>query len=180
VVLKSMIGMGYYGTLTPGVIQRNILENPGWYTSYTPYQAEISQGRLESLLNFQTMVCDLTGMTISNASLLDEGTAAAEAMHMAFGAHTTKRNKFFVAADVHPQTIDILRTRASGLRIDVVVGDLSKADFSGGEYVGLLAQYPNTYGAIAADGEARWLRGGGRCGRRTRKAPLSLQGTPRS
>lgn len=151
--VKSFIGMGYYDTITPGVILRNITENPGWYTSYTPYQAEISQGRLESLLNFQTMVCDLTGMDISNASLLDESTAAAEAMQMALNATGNKRTKFFVASDVHPQTIEVVKTRASGLGITVVVGDVATAaaGITGKEYAGFLAQYPNTYGTVPED-----------------------------
>ena len=114
---RSYIGMGYYNTVLPGVIQRNILENPGWYTSYTPYQAEIAQGRLEALLNFQTMVSDLTAMDLANASLLDEGTAAAEAMIMLYNSRTRQQkkdgvNKFFVSEDCLPQTIDILKTRS--------------------------------------------------------------------
>ena len=153
-MLKSLIGMGYYECNTPGVILRNILENPGWYTSYTPYQAEISQGRLESLLNYQTMVCDLTGMDFSNASLLDEATAGAEAMNMAFGHHGTKRTKYFVASDVHPQTIDVLRTRAGGVGVEVVVGDACDADFSSGAYAGVMLAYPNTYGTADASGIA--------------------------
>ena len=127
VVKTSLIGMGYFDTVTPGVVLRNVLESPAWYTSYTPYQAEISQGRLESLLNFQTMVVDLTRMDIANASLLDESTAAAEAMNLAFGHHGTKRVKFFVASDVHPQTLDVVRTRAEGVGIEVVVGEASAA-----------------------------------------------------
>jgi len=154
VVKTSFIGMGYYDCITPPVILRNILESPAWYTSYTPYQAEISQGRLESLLNFQTMVVDMTGMAISNASLLDEGTAAAEAMNLAFGQHNTKRTKFFVASDVHPQTIDVMRTRASGVDIEIVVGDAAKADFSNGDFFAVMLQYPNTYGSADASGVA--------------------------
>jgi glycine dehydrogenase len=148
-VHRSFIGMGYYGALTPGVIQRNILENPGWYTQYTPYQAEISQGRLEALLNFQTMVIELTGMDIANASLLDEGTAAAEAMTMAKRAqkrgHTG--NVFFVSEKCHPQTIDVVRTRAEPLGYTVVVGDHAAYDF-GDQTFGALVQYPDTEGTI--------------------------------
>src|SRR5438132_12327043 len=111
-VLKSYIGQGYYGTLTPGVILRNVLENPAWYTAYTPYQPEISQGRLEALINFQTMVCDLTGFAIANASMLDEATAAAEAMMLVRRIGGNKSDRFYVGDDVFPQTIDVLRTRA--------------------------------------------------------------------
>src|ERR671914_157873 len=123
-VFRSYIGMGYAGCFTPQVIQRNVLENPGWYTAYTPYQAEIAQGRLEALLNFQTVVSDLTGLAIANASLLDEGTAAAEAMTMSHGiGEGAKRNRYFVSQDCHPQTIDVVRTRARARGITVVVGD---------------------------------------------------------
>ena len=126
-IFKTFIGLGYYNTITPGVILRNILENPGWYTSYTPYQAEISQGRLEALLNFQTVVSDMTGMPVANASLLDEGTAAAEAMIMLFNARSrdaVKReaNKFFVSIDLFPQSIDVIKTRAVPLGIELVFG----------------------------------------------------------
>jgi glycine dehydrogenase len=145
-VLRSCIGMGYYDCITPPVIQRNVLENPAWYTAYTPYQAEISQGRLEALLNFQTMVSDLTGLAVANASLLDEGTAAAEAMAMAHGiCGDQKRNKFLVAADCHPQTIAVVRTRARSLGIECVVG---KVDGPLDECFGLLVQYPATDGTI--------------------------------
>ena len=125
---RSYIGMGYYNTILPGVIQRNILENPGWYTAYTPYQAEISQGRLEALLNYQTMVCDLTAMEIANASLLDEATAAAEAMLMLFNARSRKQKKdeivkFFVSELCYPQTIDVLITRAEPLGIQLEIGE---------------------------------------------------------
>src|SRR5438132_6246050 len=126
-VLKSYIGQGYYGTLTPGVILRNVLENPAWYTAYTPYQPEISQGRLEALVNFQTMVCDLTGLAIANASMLDEATAAAEAMTLARRVGKSTSNAIWVADDVLPQTIDVMRTRALPLGINVVVGPAAGA-----------------------------------------------------
>ncbi|NID14106.1 aminomethyl-transferring glycine dehydrogenase [Luteibacter yeojuensis] len=145
-VFRSFIGQGYHGTLTPNVILRNVLENPAWYTAYTPYQAEISQGRMEALINFQTMVADLTGMDISNASLLDEGTAAAEAMTLAKRSAKSKSNVFFVSKDVHPQTLEVLRTRADGIGIELHVGD--DADAAGVESFGVLLQYPNTYGRI--------------------------------
>lgn len=147
-VYKSYIGMGYHPTRTPGVIQRNILENPGWYTQYTPYQAEISQGRLEALMNFQTMVIDLTGLPIANASLLDEGTAAAEAMSMFY--HVTKNrnaNKFFVSDECFPQTIDVLRTRANPLGIELVIGNFLNESLSE-EYFGALIQYPSDKGEV--------------------------------
>jgi glycine dehydrogenase len=149
-IFRSHLGMGYYGTHTPGVIQRNILENPGWYTAYTPYQAEISQGRLEALLNFQTLVTDLTGLQIANASMLDEGTAAAEAMML---AHRVKlgdshdASVFFVSDKCHPQTIDIVRTRAKPLNVSVVTGDHRTCDFAG-KVFGVLVQYPDTTGSI--------------------------------
>jgi glycine dehydrogenase len=145
-VFRSYIGMGYHDCITPPVIQRNLLENPGWYTPYTPYQAEIAQGRLEALLNFQTMVIDLTGLDVANASLLDEGTAAAEAMHL---CHSLKpgRNVFFVSTECHPQTIDVVKTRARALGIDVVVGDHQSFQFSD-KVFGALVQYPNTFGEI--------------------------------
>ncbi len=146
-VRRSFIGMGYADTLTPGVILRNILQNPGWYTAYTPYQAEIAQGRLEALLNFQTMVADLTGLPLCNASLLDEGTAAAEAMAMCHRTLRGKRNRFLVADDCHPQTIAILQTRAEGLGIDVEVVRPSALD-PDENTCGVLLQYPNTYGAV--------------------------------
>jgi glycine dehydrogenase len=145
-VCRSFIGMGYYDCITPAVIQRNVLENPGWYTQYTPYQAEISQGRLEALLNFQTMVADLTGLDIANASLLDEATAAAEAMTM---CHALKdgRNIFFISQSCHPQNIEVVRTRAKALGIEVVVGDHESFKFND-KVFGALVQYPDTFGAI--------------------------------
>lgn len=146
-VYKSFIGMGYHECITPNVILRNVLENPGWYTAYTPYQAEVSQGRLESLLNFQTMVSDLTQLPIANASLLDEGTAAGEAMTLCHGAHNGKRRKFFVGEDCHPQTIGVMKTRAIGFNIDLEIGDVfAERDWK--EYSGVLVQYPDTYGAL--------------------------------
>jgi glycine dehydrogenase len=148
-VFRSLLGMGYSDCLTPGVIQRNILENPGWYTQYTPYQAEISQGRLEALLNYQTMVADLTGLPMANASLLDEGTAAAEAMHMAKAVTDDDRNVFWVAADCHPQTIEVVRTRAGALGVEVRVGRPEElADQVGEDVYGVLLQYPATDGRI--------------------------------
>jgi glycine dehydrogenase len=145
-IFKSCIGMGYYGTHTPAVIRRNILENPGWYTAYTPYQAEIAQGRLEALLNFQTMVCDLTGMEIANASMLDESTAAAEAMAMCRQA--AKGDVFFVADDTHPQTIALLRSRAEPLGIRIVVGRIEEVASAGEGVFGAFVQYPATDGRI--------------------------------
>ncbi len=144
---RSFIGMGYTGCLTPSVIRRNVLENPGWYTQYTPYQAEISQGRLEALLNFQTMVADLTALPLANASLLDEGTAAAEAMHMAQAMAEGTRNVFVVADDVHPQTIAVVRTRALPLGIEVRVRAPSKISVKS-DVFGVLVQYPSTTGRI--------------------------------
>jgi glycine dehydrogenase len=149
-VFRSYIGMGYSDTITPPVILRNILENPGWYTQYTPYQAEISQGRLEALLNFQTMVADLTALPLANASLLDEATAAAEAMAMchAIAGPQSKRDAFFVSIDCHPQTIAVVQTRAASLGIDVMVGDAKTADFSAQRLCGVLLQYPTSDGRV--------------------------------
>ena len=148
-VRKNYLGMGYYGCLTPPVIQRNILENPGWYTQYTPYQAEIAQGRLEALLNFQTMVSDLSGLPLANASLLDEATAAAEAMAMCHAAGKRKRSSFFVASDCHPQTIAVVKTRAEPLNITVHVGDPDELrDEAMQELFGILVQYPSTDGRL--------------------------------
>lgn len=146
-VLKSFIGAGYYETHTPTVILRNVLENPGWYTAYTPYQAEISQGRMESLLNFQTVVTDLTKLELCGASLLDESTAAAEAMNMCINLREG-RNKFFVDKNCHPQNIALVQTRGSILGIEIVVGDAESADFSSREFCGAMIQYPNTYGEV--------------------------------
>lgn len=147
-VCRSFIGQGYSDCVTPPVIRRNILENPGWYTQYTPYQAEISQGRLEALLNFQTMVTDLTGMELANASLLDEGTAAAEAMSLCYSARGDRdRRSFFIAEDCHPQTIDVVRTRATGFDAEIVVGDIDSF-VPDGRYFGVLLQYPATDGRI--------------------------------
>jgi glycine dehydrogenase len=150
-VLKSFIGQGYHGTITPGVILRNILENPAWYTAYTPYQAEISQGRMEALINFQTMVCDLTAMPIANASMLDEATAAAEAMTLAKRGVKSKSSTFVVAGDCHPQTIEVIRTRAAPLGLNIKLA-MSADEWTqlldGGDCFGALAQYPSTDGSI--------------------------------
>ncbi|MCX6233951.1 MAG: aminomethyl-transferring glycine dehydrogenase [Bacteroidetes bacterium] len=151
-LFKSFIGLGYYNTVTPGVIKRNILENPGWYTSYTPYQAEISQGRLEALLVFQTMISDMTGMPVSNCSLLDEGTSAAEAMIMAYNARSrdaVKRNvnKFFVSNELFPQTIDVLKTRSGPLGIELIFGDHRHVEFNEA-FFGAIVQYPSERGNV--------------------------------
>src|SRR5881392_4229396 len=146
-VFTSLIGQGYSGTILPAVIQRNILENPAWYTAYTPYQPEISQGRLEALFNFQTMICDLTGLDVANASLLDEGTAAAEAMALAERAAQAKSKSFFVDSEVHPQTLAVLRTRAEPLGWNLIVGD-PLTDLDTAEVFGGLLQYPGTSGAV--------------------------------
>lgn len=147
-IFKSYIGQGYYGVIVPGVIQRNILENPGWYTQYTPYQAEIAQGRLQALLNFQTMVIDLTGMEIANASLLDEGTAAAEAMFMQYSLRkNTAAKKFFVSQEVFPQTIDILKTRSQPYGIELVIGDHRTAELTE-DMFGAIVQYPAGNGEV--------------------------------
>jgi glycine dehydrogenase len=150
-VFKSFIGTGYYNTITPGVILRNILENPGWYTAYTPYQAEIAQGRLEALINYQTMVIDLTGMQIANASLLDEATAAAEAMHLMFASRKgSKKNatKFFVDQNTFPQTIDVLKTRATPIGVELVIGDVHTLDITTPDFFAVFIQNPDSNGAI--------------------------------
>ncbi|MGH2538282.1 MAG: aminomethyl-transferring glycine dehydrogenase, partial [Candidatus Promineifilaceae bacterium] len=148
-VLRSFIGMGYANCLVPAVIQRNVLENPGWYTQYTPYQAEIAQGRLQALLNFQTLVADLTGLPMANASLLDEATAAAEAMTLCLRAMPRghEADVFFVSGRCHPQTIDVVRTRAAQIGVEVIVGDHESYDFARPTF-GVLVQYPNTDGQI--------------------------------
>ncbi len=148
---KSYIGMGYYNTITPGVILRNILENPGWYTAYTPYQAEIAQGRLEALINYQTMVIDLTGMQIANASLLDEGTAAAEAMHLMYASRKSSHinsKKLFVDQHVFPQTLEVLKTRATPIGVELVVGDIQKLDLRDHDIFAVYIQNPNDNGSI--------------------------------
>ncbi len=150
-IFKSYIGMGYHPTITPPVILRNILENPGWYTQYTPYQAEISQGRLEALLNYQTLIIDLTGLPIANASLLDEATAAAEAMHLFYAVKpATKKdsNKFFISKNCFPQTIDVVKTRAESIGIELVIGDKSTMSELNNDFFGALVQYPNATGEI--------------------------------
>ena len=151
-IFKSYIGLGYHNCIIPGVIQRNVFESPGWYTAYTPYQAEIAQGRLEALLNFQTMILDLTGMEITNASLLDEATAAGEAMHIFYASRTREQeqkgaNKLFVSQECFPQTIDVLKTRSAPLNIELVIGDhlAFKPDDS---FFGAIIQYPATNGEV--------------------------------
>ncbi len=148
-IFKNYIGQGYYDCITPGVIQRNILENPGWYTAYTPYQAEIAQGRLEALVNFQQLIIDLTGLEIANASLLDEATAAAEAMHMAHAlCKDAAANAIFVSERCHPQTIAVVRTRAEALDLELIVGDEATLDFGAKKLFAVIVQYPDTNGAI--------------------------------
>jgi len=148
-IFKSFIGMGYYGTYTPNVILRNILENPGWYTSYTPYQPEVAQGRLEMLLNFQQMVMDLTGMDIANASLLDEATAAAEAVALCQRVDKSKLNKIFISKNCNPQTIDVVKTRAEPFNLEVIIGNDEDISSVEGDVLCALYQYPNTYGEIS-------------------------------
>jgi glycine dehydrogenase len=150
-IFKTYIGSGYYNTITPGVILRNIMENPGWYTAYTPYQAEIAQGRLEALINYQTMVIDLTQLPIANASLLDEGTAAAEAMHLLHASRKAAKkdaHRFFVDKNVFPQTVDLLKTRSAPLGIDLVIGDLDKLDITDAGLFGVYIQNPDNNGAV--------------------------------
>ncbi len=150
-IYKSYIGTGYYNCITPGVILRNILENPGWYTAYTPYQAEIAQGRMEALINYQTMIIDLTGMEIANASLLDEATAAAEALHLLYASKKAAKkdaHKFFVDEHTFPQVIDLLKTRANPIGVDLVVGDLSKLDITEANLFGIYIQNPNDNGEV--------------------------------
>ena len=148
---KTYIGLGYHDSFTPSVIQRNILENPGWYTAYTPYQPEIAQGRLEALLNFQTMICDITKMEIANASLLDEGTSASEAMIMMYNNRTKEQKakdltSFFVDSNILPQTLSVIRTRAIPLGIDIVIGKLDNINSE--DYFGCIIQYPGKDGSL--------------------------------
>lgn len=151
-IYKSYIGMGFYNTILPGVLQRNILENPGWYTSYTPYQAEISQGRLEALFTFQTVIASMTGMPLANCSLLDEATADAEAMLMFFYARSREQQKngickFFVDENLFPQCIEVIKTRALPKNIELVIADPAKAELNE-EYFGVILQYPNKNGEV--------------------------------
>src|SRR5690554_1490531 len=151
-VFRSMIGLGYHEAIVPAAILRNVFENPGWYTAYTPYQAEIAQGRLEALLNFQTTVIELTGMEIANASLLDESTAGAEAMALLFDVRTRDQkknnaNKFFVSEEVLPQTLSVLQTRSTPIGVELVIGNHEEFDFSEG-FFGALLQYPGKYGQV--------------------------------
>ena len=154
-LMKNFIGQGYYSCHTPGVILRNILENPAWYTAYTPYQAEISQGRMEALINFQTMVTDLTGMPMANASMLDEATAAAEAMTLAKRSVKAKGNVCIVAGDAHPQTIEVMQTRAKPLGIEIKTAQSEEewnALIAGDDYFAVLEQYPSTSGRLSVEG----------------------------
>ena len=147
-IYSNFIGMGYYGTYTPNVIIRNILENPGWYTSYTPYQPEVAQGRLEMLLNFQQMIIDFTGMDIANASLLDEGTAAAEAMGLSHRLNKKDSDLVFISTDCHPQTIEVVKTRAEPLGLKVLIGDDEELNNIKNDIVCGILQYPGTLGDI--------------------------------
>jgi glycine dehydrogenase len=180
-VFKSFIGKGYYDVIVPGVIQRNILENPGWYTQYTPYQAEIAQGRLQALLNFQTMVIDLTGMEIANASLLDEGTAAAEAMFMQYSLRkNNSANVFFVSEELFPQTIDILKTRSEPYGIELRIGDHRTVELTD-DMFGAIVQYPAGNGAVynyadfAAKGHEKGIKLN-RCCRYHEPCPVNASG----
>lgn len=169
-MFQSYIGLGYNQAVIPAVIQRNIFENPGWYTAYTPYQAEIAQGRLEAILNFQTMVIELSGMQIANASLLDEGTAAAEAMALLFDVRTREQKKnnvckFFVSEEIMPQTLSVLQTRSAPIGVELVVGNHEDFDFSA-DFYGAILQYPGKHGQIydyagfiskAKSNEIKWL-----------------------
>ncbi|CAA2965494.1 glycine dehydrogenase (decarboxylating), mitochondrial [Olea europaea subsp. europaea] len=152
-VFKSIIGMGYYNTYVPPVILRNIMENQGWYTQYAPYQAEIAQGRLESLLNFQTMITDLIGLPMSNAYLLDKGSATAEAMAMCNNIQKGKKKTFVIASNCYPQTIDICKTRDDRFGLKVVVSDVNEIDYKSGDVCGVLVQYPGTEGEVLNNGE---------------------------
>ena len=151
-IYRSFIGMGYYDTHIPAVILRNVLENPGWYTAYTPYQAEIAQGRLEALINFQTMVSDLTGMELANASLLDEGTAAAEAISMLHGRRKGKKRKsantYFISENCHPQTLSVIRSRIEPIGIELKVGNPDQLDVTDPNLFGILLQFPDTHGTV--------------------------------
>lgn len=149
-VFRSFQGTGYYPTNTPSVIRRNVLENPNWYTPYTPYQAEIAQGRLESLLNFQTMITELTKLDVSNASLLDESTSAAEAMFMAYNVHNGKRTKFFLSSSMFPQNIEVIKTKAYGLNIELVIDEPANFDWSkADEFCGYMVQNPDNLGNVS-------------------------------
>src|SRR5579859_1708418 len=150
-IYKSYIGTGYYDCITPGVILRNVLENPGWYTAYTPYQAEIAQGRMEALINFQTMIMDLTGMEIANASLLDEATAAAEALHLLHASRKPEKknaHKFFVDQNTFPQVVDLLKTRSTPIGVDLVVGDVAQLDITDADVFAVYLQNPDNHGAV--------------------------------
>ena len=153
-IYSNFIGMGYYGTYTPNVIVRNILENPGWYTSYTPYQPEVAQGRLEMLLNFQQMIMDFTGMDIANASLLDEGTAAAEAMGLSHRLNKKDSKIVFVSNDCHPQTIDVVKTRAEPMGLKVIIGKGNEIDKISEDIICGILQYPGTLGDIKDPSES--------------------------
>ena len=176
---RSFVGLGYAGTITPAVIQRNVLENPGWYTAYTPYQAEISQGRLEALLAFQQMVIDLTGLPVANASLLDEASAGAEAMRLARRSTKHSSSRYFVDAASHPQVIDVIRTHARWIGIEVVVGDAER-DLDPAAVFGAHLQYPDSYGRIRDPaGSVRHLDDAAREADERRPASSGRDGAPR-